>query len=961
MATNAEVISRFEAVKRGFQRRNKAQIGLCYKTSLQRGEMKRTVKVTLLVVAALLGVLVVGLVLVPVLFKDQIVERLRVELNERLDATVSFADVDVSLLSTFPTLTAEVTDLAIAGKGDFEGVTLLSAESIAAGIDLLALIFDRSIEVESIELEQPVIRVLVRDDGRANYDIIREQPGSRDEPSEAVALEIKKYRISKGGISYDESGIRILVKGLEHDGRAKISGSTQELSSETTIDALTANLGGITYLKQAKTNVSVDATLETEREHLTLHALELVMNQLVFEGSGEIAWAGNGTDLDLELASKKGLPIKALISAIPNAYAKDFAGLKASGAFSAAAAIEGQLGPGDDDIPSFSATVNVRDGAFKYPDLPLGVSDLNLDAKVKHPGGNLDKMRVDVPKYSIAAGKSHARGHLTLARPLTQQHVDLKLDGRFDLAEISKAYPIPDVEALEGLVTAIIDLKAKGERIEKLTGDIAVTDLLYRSANAPDVRIRTARIELSPESTKVQGLQAQVGQSDLTVNALISPLTTLLIGDQTVTASAWLESKRLRVEDFLSSEETPGQQNGLVFPENVDAKLAFDFGKLTYDELVLENFKGSGRLRDRKLTFEDVRAKALGGAMKLDGNVTTPVDGPPTFDITYTADSVRFADAFEALPSVRAYAPIARYLDGRFSTDLKASGILGEDLSPKLDSIDASGLAVALQSKLSSNFKPLAALNDAVPAIPKPLDIEGLRARFKIEEGAIKLAPTTLQARGLSMQVSGTHGLDQDMKYQVTTEVPLDKLSSKLAKEARALRIDLSKAKTVGVRANLTGSIKEPRVSVDLDTKALRGAVADAVSVQLAEQRARAMQEATKQANRLIEEAEKRAAQIRAEAAKAAERVRKEGYARAAQVEREGAGNPLKAMAAKEGAKRIRSETDKRANQLIAEADKRAAQAVAEARKRADQTLAEAEKRSGQATGAVEKQTDKVR
>ncbi len=922
--------------------------------------MKRPLKITLLVAGTLLAMLIVGIALVPIVFKDQIVERLRVELNEQLDATVSFSEVDVSLLSTFPTLTAEVSELSITGKGDFEGTTLLSAQSIAAGLDLLALIFDKSIGVESIEVEQPVVHVVIDQDGKANYDIIREQPKTSDDG--AVALEIKRYRISNGSITYDEPGIHILVEGLEHDGRAKISGSTHELASETTIDALTARLGGITYLKQAKTKLSADATLDTDSEELTLNALELAINELALEGSGKVGWADEGTDLDLELASKKGLPIKALISAIPNAYAADFAGLKASGAFTAAAAIEGQLGPDDNDIPSFSAKLNVRDGAFKYPDLPLGITDLNLDAKATHPGGNLDKMRVEVPKYSVAAGKSHARGHLTVARPLSQRQLDLRLDGRFDLAEISKAYPIPDVESLEGLIVATLDLKAKGEQIEKLTGDITVTELLYRPTNAPPVRIRTARVELSPESTKVKGLQAQVAESDLTVNGLMSPLTTLWGKDQTITGSAWLESKRLRVEDFLSSEEpTAGEQSPFVFPENVDAKLAFDVGKLTYGDLVLENFKGNGRLRDRKLILDGIRANALGGSMKLDGSVATPVKGLPTFDITYSVDKVRFADAFEALPSVRAYAPIARFLDGRFSTDLKASGILDESLSPSLKSIDASGLVVALQSKLSSNFKPLAALSDAVPAIPKPLDIAGFRTRFKVEDGAIKLAPSTVQARGISMQVSGQHGLDQEMKYQVTSEVPLDKLTSKLTKEAQALGLDLSKAKSVGVRANLTGSIQAPRVSVDLDTKALRGAVADAVSAELSEQRARAMQEATKQADRLIAEAEKRADQLRSEASKAAEKVRKEGYARAAQLEREGAGNPLKAIAAKEGAKRIRSETDKRANQLVAEADKRAKQTVAEARKRADQTLSEADKRSGQATGAAEKQTDKMR
>jgi hypothetical protein len=404
-----------------------------------------------------------------------------------------------------------------------------------------------------------------------------------------------------------------------------------------------------------------------------------------------------------------------------------------------------------------------------------------------------------------------------------------------------------------------------------------------------------------------------------------------------------------------------GEPSPFVLPDGVDAKLQFDVGELRYGDLVLKDFKGSGRIRNRKLILDNVRANALGGSMKLDGTLVTPVDGPAAFDIHYTVDKVRFADAFEALPSLRAYAPIARFLDGRFSTDFNAKGALDDELSPKLDSIDATGLASALQSQLSSDFKPLAVLSDAIPSIPKPLDLESVRARFKIEDGAFELKPSTVQARGVSMQVSGTHGLDQEMKYQVKSDVPLDKLSSSLAKQVQALGVDLSKAKTVGVRAKLTGSMKSPRVSVDADTTALRGAVADVVSAELAEQKARAFREAAEQAKKLVDEAEKRAAQVRAEAAKAAGRLRKEGYARADQVQERGAGNPFKEIAAKEGAKRIRSETDKQSKQLTAEADKRADQMVVEARKRADQLLQEAAKRGDQATDSIEKQTDKAR
>ena len=100
--------------------------------------MKKPVKIILFGVAALVGAIIVALVLVPVLLEDRIIERLRAELNEELNATVTFSDVDVSLLSTFPTLTAEITALKITGEDEFEGVTLFSAESVAAGVDLFA-------------------------------------------------------------------------------------------------------------------------------------------------------------------------------------------------------------------------------------------------------------------------------------------------------------------------------------------------------------------------------------------------------------------------------------------------------------------------------------------------------------------------------------------------------------------------------------------------------------------------------------------------------------------------------------------------------------------------------------------------------------------------------------------------------------------------------------------------------
>ncbi len=933
--------------------------------------MARSIRITLIVTAALLTLLVVGAVLVPVLFEDRIVQLLRTELNERLDAEVELADADLSLLSTFPTLTAEVTELTVTGKGEFEGVQLLRASSVGAGLDLLALLFEDRIRITSVMVDEPDVHVIVTKEGTANYDILGElaEPSEGNEDAEGkIAFEIERYAIDEGRLHYEEPGVDILATSLNHDGRLRVAEDHEELSSKTRIEELSVRLGGIRYLKKAWVGVEIDGVLESERARLTLNAVRVMVNRLAIEGRGSIAWPGEGTEVDLTFASPEGLPIKALVSAVPNAYAADFEGLQASGSFGLRGTVRGQLGPEDNDIPSFTLTARVRGGALKYPDLPLGLTDIELDATLDHPGGHLDKLKVSVPKYGLRAGKSHANGSVRLTRPLSGPDLALALDGRFDLAEIAKAYPIPDVEGLAGLVEARVDLSAKGERVEKLAGSISARDVSYTPAGGPDVSISEARVDLSPTSTTIQTLRAKVGTSDVSVRGVTSPLTSFLSDEQKITASLWLTSNRLRVEDFLGESEqtSTGKSDDppstFLLPDNLDARLDLDVKTLTYGDLVLESFKGSGRIRNQKLILEGVRANALGGSMRLDGTLTTRPNRPPTFDMTYGVDKVSFAKAFDALPSMRAYAPIARYLDGRFSTDLQASGTLGDDLSPKLDSVNAGGLVAALQTKLSSDFKPLQMLTGAVPVIPNPLSVDGFKTRFAIKDGGVEVKPFTAKAKGLTMSVSGRHGLDQEMRYRVSTEVPIDSLTSKLSAEVQKLGIDVAKVKNVGINADLTGSIKNPRVSVNVDTGGLRSAAADALSTELAEQRARALEEAQKQGARLVAEVEKQAERIRSEAKRAAEKIRKEGYARADQVEREAAGNPIAEIAAREGAKRIRSETDKRVNQAIEEADRRADQAVAEAKKREAALIQEAATRSEQATDQVEKQTsDKIR
>ena len=148
--------------------------------------MKTLLRAALIGVGASVLLSLGALLLAPFVLKDRVVALVERQISERLEATVAFEDVELSLLSTFPTLTIEVAGLEVVGAGAFEGVTLASVQSLRAGVDLTRLVRDEQLLIESATIDQPEIYLLVNEDGEANYDIVKaadeEEIEAEDEP-----------------------------------------------------------------------------------------------------------------------------------------------------------------------------------------------------------------------------------------------------------------------------------------------------------------------------------------------------------------------------------------------------------------------------------------------------------------------------------------------------------------------------------------------------------------------------------------------------------------------------------------------------------------------------------------------------------------------------------------------------------------------------------------------------------
>lgn len=104
-----------------------------------------------MIVFILLLVVVIGAaVVLPVVFKDDLVALVKTQANENVNARIDFGEFDLSLLKSFPDFTLSIHDVVIENEGDFEGVTLARIGVLEISLDLMSVINGGTIAINKL-------------------------------------------------------------------------------------------------------------------------------------------------------------------------------------------------------------------------------------------------------------------------------------------------------------------------------------------------------------------------------------------------------------------------------------------------------------------------------------------------------------------------------------------------------------------------------------------------------------------------------------------------------------------------------------------------------------------------------------------------------------------------------------------------------------------------------------------
>lgn len=933
--------------------------------------MKRAGKLLLI----LFGIIGVSVVVIPLIFKDQIINKFKEEVNRQLLADVDFGRFKLSLIRDFPNLHFGVEDFVVTGRDTFAGIELARIGDFRISLDLLSVFKGEQFKIRKIGVENASIHLIVLDSATANYLILptseEEEIPTEDTISTSFNLALKKYYFKNINLIYEDrlAGIYTEIKHLNHEGKGDFTEEIVNLSTSTKIDELTFKSDGIALLSRVAVASDFDIKINQNTMEFSFGDNFLELNDLRLNFKGVIRMPDENIETDVEFDTPNS-SFKSIISLIPAIYYQDFAKLTARGTASLTGKVQGTFNSEQEIYPKFNILLTIRDGYFKYPDLPAAVEAVNTDFRITNPGGSLDNTLLTIPGFSMKLADNPIEAALMVSTPISDPFIDFMLNGKLDLGTISKLVPIDKSVELKGLMDAGLTLKAKlsdieSERYDKVVaeGRVLVRDFLFKdpAALALPVSISKAKVVAQPAHFRLEELSMAIGQSDIRATGRFDNLLSYVFKDTSLFGRFDVSSRLFDLNELANistdtasapSEESI-EEDFIRLPEKIDFRLSASAERVLFSDFDIRNFTGAISLTDQKATMDNVKMELIGGQVFLSGFYDSK-PAVPVFDFAVKLENFGLRQSFQSFTTVKSLAPIAENSEGYFNVAFSISGPLNLDMTPDLTKITSAGSLktndVILRSDALAQIGSFLRNQDY-----STLTLRDANISFKIENGRVFVTPFQVKTGQVTGTISGSNGLDQTLDYDLELKIPgsavrADQLLASLGGKA---------PQTIDLRVKITGTYTNPKVSTTLGNvvgdlvtqvkekiKETAEQKVEDLKQQINAEAERIMADARAQAERIMNQAQQQADKVRADARAAADKVRAEARAQAQRLRDEAKGNIVKERAANEAARRLEQEAENNARKIELEADRRAEQLVQQAREQSNQILTEAENKA---------------
>lgn len=816
-------------------------------------------KKVLKIIGGVILLVVVLLVATPFFFKGKIADILKNKVNNSINAQFDFAGADLALFSSFPYAKVTLENITLINRVPFQGDTLFAAKEVALSMSVKELLKDASepLVLKSLKVDGGRLNIKVDKEENANYDIALAQEGQQeavgnDASQSEFTLSLESYEISDAIINYGDAstGMYLRLDEMNHKGKGDLSMEISELDTQTSA-LVSFEMDSTKYLNRNRVKLNALIGVDLNENKYTFLKNEALVNQLalVFDGFIKLNEDHQEVDIRFKTASSD---FKNFLAVIPEAYSKNIENVSTTGNFTVAGQFNGVVD--DTHIPKFKIDINSENASFKYPDLPKSVRNVFIDTEITNSTGVTEDTYVDIRRVSFMIDGDKFNMVAKIRDLMGNTKVDAQLDGRMNLANISKAYPVPSDLDLKGILNADISTTFDMASIEqkkyentKTKGTLQLKDFEYKSDEIPKPLIlKSTAVTFNPSTVNLTELKGVTGKTDFDITGTIDNLLGFMFNNEKVEGKFNLKSNTFAIKDFMVPDTDEVNKEGekttsdspastvekIKIPSFLDCTINASANTVVYDNLRLKDVKGTLTIRDEKATLSNMTSSIFDGKLALNGEVSTK-GAIPTFAMDLGMNNFSISETFKELEMFRTLAPIAKILHGAMNSEVHISGNLKDDFTPNLLTISGNILAELMTSEIDAEEAPLlTALDGKLNFLNlEKLNFKDLKTTLTFEDGMVKVKPFTINYKDFAIDIAGSHSFDQTLSYTATVQVPAKYLGKEVSQLMARINESSLEALAIPVTANIGGVYNNPTVTTDL-TSGIKNVTAQLVEIE---------------------------------------------------------------------------------------------------------------------------------
>jgi len=581
----------------------------------------RPLKLLALVLAAAVGLLIVGAILLILFFdpndyRDQIEQAVERETGRELELAGELS------LSIFPWLAITTGPADLGDAPGFGPEPFLAVEGARLGVRLLPLLRGE-VEVGQVTLEAPRIRLITAADGRNNWDDLGETGAggtAADEPSGAPAITIAGLRIRDGALLVEDRAAdsRLVVREIDLETGRLAAGEPFDLEAAFAVEQgdMTADVaiqGEVTYrlepLAVAVSGPRIEAALRGEAFGERGLPIELSAREL---SSADDQYRLTDVEVEATVYGESlpadGVPVIARLASLEANLERQTAAvtgldLDAAGATLSADKLEGSQIL---DAPVVAGQVQLEPLAprewlprigIEVPEMrdPAALSSFSGDARLT---ASADSARLEA--LTIQLDQTTATGRFEVVEFEPQA---LRFDLAVDRIDFDR-YMAPDSEAADAAGEATpTEIPVDLLRSLDVAGELRIGSARLAGVDLTDVRLavtaRDGRVSLSPSEAGLFGGRF-AGEAAIDASG---PVPTLTLNERlngidfAQLFATLLESDRVSGQGSATARVTASGNTTDALLRSLSGTLAFDVA--------------DGALEGLDLWYEIRRARAL--------------------------------------------------------------------------------------------------------------------------------------------------------------------------------------------------------------------------------------------------------------------------------------------------------------------------------------------------------------